>query len=250
MLLVVTATDISRQLNAMNWRNACHKVQPLLTETETIMLEGSRASDFQIYQILSVVTKDNPQLYLPNDVTKSIALNACEITEKFRAECYKKYGAWICSPDAILTFIKDRLHQAPLKNIMDHHTAIVTILKTCLNYSSKSLSEIKNLYSDTVIHYLSIRYSFNLDFVKIIFLVAGDQAWDLITTKNCNGNTALHYQLHSSAIKDLLSMASSPEQAWSLINTPNYDGHTPLSLAMKCNVQVIEILEFYRPKEQ
>ena len=233
-LFFVVTTSTSHRLNAME------------SKAMTAMLEESVASDFQIYQLLSFVTKDNPQLYLPDEVTQIIALNAYEITEKLRAECYEEYRSCLGSPGIVLSFIEDSFKKSM------SHTVIVNILKTCLNYSGKSLSEIKDSYSQTVIHHLIAYWSFNLDFVKIIFLVAGDQAWDLITIKNCNGNMALHYPLQSPAIKELLSMALSPEQAWLLINTPNNDGKTPLSLAMRHNAdkKVIKILESYRPKEQ
>ena len=236
-LLFVATTSTSYQLNAME-------------KEMTAMLEKPVASDLQIYQLLSAITKDNSQLYLPHEVTQIIALNACEITEKLRADCYKKYGKYIETPDSILTFIEDCL-----KKTVDH-TDIVTILKTCLSYSGKSLSEIKDSNGDAVIHnFILMYYELNLDCIKIIFLVTGNQAWDLITIKNIHGNTALYYELYYqldlSAIKDLLRMAPSPEQAWSLINTPNDGGKTALSLAtQRENKEVIEILESYRPKEQ
>lgn len=225
VVFLVIVIAMVYQVDSMDWRKSCQKIQPLLTETETIMLEDSRASDFQIYQLLSEVTRNNPELYLPDDVTKTIMTNACRITEKLRSDCYKKYGAWLSTPDSLLTFIKDHLKEGT------NHTAIVTVLKTCLSYSGKSLSEIKDSSDQTVLHHFMTYHVSNLDCVKIIFLVVGDKAWDLITTKDIFNDTVLHHKFRPSAINELLRRAPSPEQAWSLINYPNNAGETPLSLA-------------------
>ena len=95
VLLVVAAVTL-HQLNAME------------SKAMTAMLEKPVASDFQIYQLLSAATKDNPELYLPDDVIKIIATNAYEIS----IECYQKYGACLNDPDAVLGFIEDSLKKA------------------------------------------------------------------------------------------------------------------------------------------
>ena len=91
--LVVAVT--SYQLNAME------------SKAMTAMLEKPVASDFQIYQLLSAVTKDNnPEAYLPDDVTKIIMTHVREITKELCKECYQKYGECLDSPRAVLDLFK------------------------------------------------------------------------------------------------------------------------------------------------
>ena len=276
-LLFVATTSTSHQLHAME-------------EEMTAMLEKPVASDLQIYQLLSAITKDNPQLCLPHEVTQIITLNACEITEEER--CYEKYRKCLFSPGTVLNFIEDSLNKSM------SHTYIVNILKTCLRYSRKSLSEIKSDEGHTVLHHMSHikNILLHLDCVKIILRVVGDKAWHLIKMQDSYGYTVLHDSVHLSVtsineilsaahccpeelwefickrinsghtalhllaikpfaaetIKALLSFVSCPEKAWSLINERNPNGKTALSFAMEYNEnkEVTEILESYRPKEQ
>ncbi len=239
-VLFAIATVTAHQLNAMDWQKYCTPVH--IPPSQPAVL----ASDFQIYQFLSAVMH-NPDSYLPAEVTHIIVSNAYKITEKLRAECYQKYGECLCSPDSILNFIKGGLN----KSI--HHMTIVDILKICLSYSNKSLNKIKNTYGHTVFQYFNFSnhtyQQFRQDYVKIICLVAEDQAWNLITERDDNGNTALHYCLEP-FISELLNTAPSHQEAWRLINTRNNDGQTALSLAKQYGRKVIENLESYRPKEQ
>ncbi len=229
-----------------------HKLNAMEEKALTAILEETAASDFQIYQLLSAATKPGSPLYLPVEVTKIIAMNAYEIS----AECYQKYGECLGDPYTVLTFIRKSF-----KETMSH-MIIVNILKTCLSYRGKSLSEFKFSGGNTVFHYMmglvSIRD--NLECAKIICLVAGNQAWDLIKMKDDLDRTVLHRASCASVlvIKELLRIAPSPEEAWKLINAQNSWGetalsiaarHTPFSLAGKQqNEEIIEILESYRPK--
>ncbi len=234
VLFAVTVT--AYQLNAMEQKAL------------TAMFEKPVASDFQIYQLLSAATKDNPELYLPAEVTHIIATNAYEIS----AECYEKYGTCLDDLDTVLDFIRNSIKK------FISHMAIVNILKTCLNYCGKSLSEIKDPSGYTVFHYMSflnVYDEFCSDYIKIISLVAGDQTWDLITERDNWSRTALHIVLALSLessikvpyINELLKTAPSPEQAWSLINTRNCGGSSVLDLAL--SEEIREILESYRPSE-
>ena len=48
------------------------------------MEKESKASDFQIYQLLSCATKNDPEFYLPSELVHAIAITACEITKEER----------------------------------------------------------------------------------------------------------------------------------------------------------------------
>ncbi len=224
VLSLVVAAVTSHQLNAME-------------DAMTAMLEKHVASDFQIYQLLSAAAQGNPELYLPAEVIHIIASDVC----------YQKYGGCLRSPDNLLKLVKDSLNKSV------SHMTIVHILKTCLSYSGKSLSEIRDSSRYTVLHQLNFFYHGYYhesiqDNVKIVCLVAGDQAWNLITERDDNGNTALHY-LWDPSINQLLSTAPNPGQAWALINSLNDRGETPLRLVkLNGKIEFIEILESYRPK--
>jgi len=244
-VMVVIAT--SHQLDSMDWQSFCTPVH--VSPSQPVIA----ASDFQIYQLLSAATKDNPELYLPDEVTCVIAINACDVTKKLRAECYQKYGKYLCSADSTFDLINNSLKIMP-------HMTIVAILKTCLSYSSKSLNEIKNSNCETVLHcgnLLKIGDEFIPDYVKIVLLVAGDKSWNLITERDDFGHTALHYfsffwkegSIQKSSINELLSTAPSSEEIWSLINARDSDGQTPLGLATQYGKkEFIKLFESYRPK--
>lgn len=248
-------------------------------------LENPGASDFQIYQLLSCVTNENLELYLPNEVTCIIASTACQLTKKLHAECYKKYGKCLSNPGLVLGFVEESLNKS-----MSQAT-IVAILKACLSHSGKSLDQIQYYEDRTVLHCLSyIKNPLRLDALKILLLVAGDKAWDLIIMQDYIGCTALHLHTFSSVtltnellsaapsleelwelictetetgdtvlyyllgkpfdpnvVKKILTSAPSPEAAWLLINKRNCDRKTVLDLALNYDEAVREILESYRP---
>ncbi len=289
LVLFAIATVTSYQLNAM--LSECASIEPsalfeyatdrdkvvamleamnaMEEEVMTAMFEKPVASDLQIYQLLSAVTKDNPDLYLPDEVTRIIVINAYTVTEKIRATFYPRYGLCVSFPyNNFLSFIEDKLNHSTNRAI------IVDILKTCLSCSSKSLSEIKGSERDSVLHYIKdcIWPIQRPECAKIICLVAGDNAWNLIKTKDESDCTVLHYaskvpvdrdvmkkplspiaspEEACKFIQELLSAAPSPKKAWRFINEQNDKGETALSLAEKQqNKEIIEILESYRPKEQ
>ncbi len=256
IVLLVVAAVTAHQLNAMDWRSCHCKAQPSTDDTTT----QKKASDFQIYQLLSATTKDNnPEAYLPDDVTKIIMTHVREITKELCKECYQQYGECLDGPGAVFRFIQDNLLSRSMS-----HTVIVNILKTCLSYSGKSLNKIKDSEGFTVLHDIGvvdageagtlrrnnvdIGRSFFNSYFKTVCLAAGDQAWDLIIERNNYGSTVLHYLSLSSSINELLSIAPSREKAWRLINTPNLSGNTALSLAK--SYKKGEILEIFGPKEQ
>lgn len=273
LLLALAGTS---QLNAMK------------PEEKTLIakLEKPGASDFQIYQLLSEAIKNNPQLYLPDDITKVIVLTACELTKKLHTECYEKYGACLSNPGAVFCFITRSFDRSI------SHMTIIAILKACLSHSGKSLDQIQYHEDRTVLHCLSmVEHSFRLDCLKILLFVAGDKAWGLIKMQDYIGYTALHLNACSSAVlvnellsvapsseelwklictetdngdtvlyqllgrpfepdmvKKILTSAPSAEEAWQLINIRNCDRKTVLDLAIDQDEAVREILESYRPK--
>jgi hypothetical protein len=203
-----------------------HELNAMELEEKALIdkLEKPGSSDFQIYQLLSEATKKNPQLYLP-EVTRIIALNVCELTKKLHAECYEKYGTCLSDPSAVLNFVENSLNKS-----MSQAT-IVSILKICLSYSDKLLDQIQYYEEKTVLHRLSgIKDTFRLDCLKILLLVAGDKAWDLIKMRDHNGSTVLDLSPCSSIamVNELCNAAPNPKELWELICTKNDCGDTIL----------------------
>ncbi len=242
------------------------------------MIEKSKASDFQIYQLLSGEKYDS-QFYLPTDIIKEIMINV------YKCSCYEKYRSCLREPDTILKFIKDSMSKSM------SHESIVYILKTCLSCSSKSLDQITDLDGRTVLHRMTtIDQTLRQDYAKIVCLAAGSQAWDLVTMGDYSNYTVLHCAFYSSksffnellstapcseelwklacqetdfydtvlhrlvtkssaakAIKTLLSCAPSSQEVCRLINQRNNEGESPLDIAEQyCIREIIEILESYR----
>jgi hypothetical protein len=88
------------------------------------------AIDTQIYQLLSFATQNNPECYLPQEVTHIIAFNTHEITQ---LNVYKKYGEHIKNENSLLHFIDIQSDTG-----MDI-ASTVHIIKACLYCSGKSL---------------------------------------------------------------------------------------------------------------
>lgn len=269
LVLFAIATVTSYQLNAMEsdkyeipW-NFTIKLNAMESKAMMAMLEGSAASDVQVYQLLSFVEESNNEFYLPKELIQIIAINAHKITEQLCMWCYKRDGSCVEYPINSLNLIRRGLYQSV------SHTMIANTLKTCLSYCGKSLSEVQDSNGSTVLHRLfCIEDTYHLNCVKIICLVMREQIWDLIKVRSDNNSgfasvdTVLHYPDRVSAviINELLKTAPSPEEAWKLINEKNDIGETPLSLAAQstpCSLdtkqqkkEIIKIFESYRPKEQ
>jgi hypothetical protein len=236
-VFIIAAIGILHHLDSMDWQKSCYLVHVQQPS------QPVRASDFQIYQFLSAATKDNRELYLPEEVTDIIAMNACTIT-------YQEHGACLNSPDDVLYFIRDSL------NTCTSHMTIIDILQTCLSYSRKSLTEIRYSDKTTVLHSMKIiDPDSRLDCIKIVLLVAGDQAWDLIKTQDITNSTVLHsFACVSSptVIKELLSYAPCPQEIWELICARTYCGETALyKLASRCfTIDSIITLLSYAPSPE
>lgn len=190
-------------------RSAEDDVQCILPQ---LLSEGTGVPDFQIYQFLSTAIKTNPQLYLPDEVTHIIVTNVCKITE---LECFKRSGMCVASPNTVLDFIQNNFDY-----IGD--MAIVNILKTCLRYCDKSLSDIRSFEGKTALHCMGERVEkdLHLDCVKILLRVAGDHAWDFIKMEDHIGCTVFYLTSCSSAmvLNELLSAAPCPEELWKLVS--------------------------------
>jgi len=242
------------------------------------MIEKSKASDFQIYQLLSAVKNDS-QFYVPYDIIQEIMINVS------KRSCYENYRSCLREPDTILNFINDSMSKSM------SHASIVYILKTCLSCSGKSLDQITDIDGRTVLHRMvAIDQTLRSDYAKIVCLAAGSQAWDLVTMGDYSNYTVLHCAFYSSelfinellstapcseelwklacqetdfydtvlhrlvtksstagAIKTLLSCAPSSQEVCRLINQRNNEGESPLDVAEQYGVrEIIEILESYR----
>lgn len=106
------------------------------------MVKEQVATDTQIYHLLSFATQKNPEYYLPHELVQIIAINTHEITQ---LRHYQKNGKCMESGDSLLCFIADQ----GMKGIDVELT--VNIIKVCLQYSKKSLCDLKTEYS-SVLH--------------------------------------------------------------------------------------------------
>ncbi len=157
------------------------------------MIEKQVASDFQIYQLLSAIKNETHPFYLPDDLVKTIAIKAHNITT---LRCYKKYGACLESIDSLLYFIGTQAEADT--------ASTVHILKTCLAYSGKSLGSIKNTVHETVFHivtnepffeHLSAKADLNY-YIDVLCQVAGEDLVDVLCVQDCGRLTALQHTIY------------------------------------------------------
>ena len=231
----------SHQLNAME--------PQLVKASEKISLDA----DFQAYLVLSTLNNDH-QCYLFPELVQIIATNVSKLIDK---DCYEEHGGkYLNHPNSLLSFIENRCNESM------SHTHIANIIKRCLNHSGTSLGEIKNCNGETAFHRIAYE-SLNInprrnnvlarvEWVKILCLVAENEAWNIICMKNCMDYTPLLYSCDSADILNaLLSTAPDYQEAWNLILTPCKCGDTVLDRAkLFHSTKSTELLESYRPKEQ
>ncbi len=238
---IMTTIVGSHQLNTME--------QKSITTNEEVSLDV----DFQTYLVLSTLN-DEHQCYLLPELVQIITTNVSKLIDK---DYYEKYeGQYLNHPNSLLCFIENRC-----SNSMSH-MCIANLIKRCLNHISTSLGKIKNQDDTTVFHQIAYESIYinpkrnkvfaQVEWIKILCLVAGNEAWDIICMKDNIGCTSLRFNHRSPhIINALLSTAPSSQAAWNLIITPDIDDETIFDFVQWKNyTEIIELLESYRPKEQ
>ncbi|HJZ23904.1 MAG TPA: hypothetical protein VJ201_05580 [Candidatus Babeliales bacterium] len=239
--IMITMTS-SHQLNAME--------QQSVKASEKISLDA----DFQAYLLLSTID-NNPQFYLPSELVQIITTNVSKFIDK---KCYEKHGACLHNPEALVNFIEERCSKSM------SHMSIANIVKRCLRYNRKSLSEITSTNGETVFHSILVHpivfdengpdiedILSSVKLIKIVHLIVEDKAWAIICMKDIRGCTPLHYAEYSTDIlKTLLSTTPDHQEAWNLILTPCKRGDTVLDRAKNNHyTKSIKLLKSYRPNK-
>ncbi len=244
MLLIavftITTLTNSCQHNAME--------QKLVNAIDEISMEA----DFKAYLFLSALDNEH-QCYLLPELVQIIASNVSKLIDK---DCYEKHeGKFLNDASLLLSFIENKCNESM------NHTCIANIVKRCLNHKKKSLSEIKGNYGGTVFHrvmyhaYCRPKSNISIpivEWINVLCLIAGKDAWNIICMKNINNNTSFHTNASVDIIKALLPMAPNHQAAWDLIITPeDATGESILQCAERNSyVELSELLELYCPKEQ
>jgi len=230
------------------------------------MEQKSVTSDFQIYQLLSFMAKNDHQFYLP-ELIQIIATTACKITEERRRGCYRRYGVYICSVVTLVHFIEKRAESA-----VDMQST-VDILKICLQYSGKSLCTIQEQFNwKTALHKV-VECGKADCCIDVLCQAAGEDLITFLCAQNQFGQTALHIAVQKTnkhVIEKLINIAH--DRASELTATGDNGGSTPLDYAqsylknlskramtsseLPCSDElnqmqlIVELLESYRSKEQ
>ena len=195
--------------------------------------------EFQTYKLFSSIHAD---------IAGIVAITVSKLIDK---DCYEEYEdkEFLSHPISLFRFITDK------QCTMDH-ISMANIIKRCLRHSGKSLGEIKGYDGETVFHFATglpvLNNNDDTELIKLLCLVTGDKAWDIICIKDTNNGTSLFPNLWSArAINTLLSVTPNYQEAWDLIITPNKEGLTALSFAQWAeHKETVKIFESYRPKEQ
>lgn len=204
-------------------------------------------ADFQAYMLLSTL-KDNPECFLLPELVQLIAIKVSQLIDK---NCYEKHdGERILHNSGLLFgFIRNRCATAM------SYISTANIIKRCLHHSGKSLDEIKNDKEQTILHIITDKQISNyvrLNTIKLIFLIAEKDIWNIICLPRKNGSTALHEISFNdyTSVKELLSAAPDPQSAWNLITKPNNLNITSLQIAkMRKEKDISQLLESYCPKD-
>jgi hypothetical protein len=220
-----------------------HAMEP---EIDKDYYETTMNKDFQVHKLWLTLNNDH-EWYLPVELVQTIATNVSKFIDK---ECYKKYEMFFREAGLLVIFIEHN-------NESISHTSMVHVVKRCLRHSDKSLGEIMGDDKNTIFHLIPcwsmLSIDARLDWIKTFKRIAGSEAWNMICMKDTFSFTALQWSLgsHSSIIKELLSTAPNAQEAWNLIMTTDKTGRTTLDRAKpEGRVDVIQLLESYRPKEQ
>ena len=164
------------------------------------MEQNQLASDFQIYRLLSIA-QNNPDFYLPQELIQVITIKSREI-------CYATYNYCLQSSLTLVDFIEEAVVYG--KNI----ELTTYIVKTCLNYSGKSLCDLfgnplyitlkrcifaENKAEDKIERRYTQKYC-----IDILCQLAGNELMNLLNAKDVFGHTALTRPL-SAIRKDLVN---------------------------------------------
>jgi len=187
------------------------------------MVEKPKSSDLQIYQLL-IAAKDTSHFNLLPELIQIITENAVKITECL--QCYKKYGHCVTDPETLLAFIDDHVIYGM------SNPSLADIVQICLSYRKQSLKDITTTpMGHNVFHILFTGQKYTstpLDCVRILRCIAGKDTWDMISTKDKLGNTALHWADHQEVAHALLEAAPCPEKIWELACNRNILGNSVL----------------------
>ncbi len=242
--LIMISMTSSYQLNTM---------EPEKVKT---ILQTPMKAEFQRYLLLS--TLNNPEYCLLPELIRIIGINVSKLFDKYAYETYDGEH-YLKHPILLIKFIKDRYN----KSMSNESTA--AIITRCLRHSNKALSEIKGVINETVFHETSWQeYIFTdqitahneslarVEWINILCLVAGNEAWNLICMQTTTSITSLMINHpYPQNVAALLSTAPDHQAAWDLIITSSTDEYNALTLAQALNsTETVKLLETYRPKEQ
>jgi hypothetical protein len=233
--------------------------------------QKSATSDFQIYQLLSCATKNDPQFYLPNELVHAIATTTCEITKEkrrcYEVSCYSRYGICVCSVETLVHFIKKRAESA-----IDIQST-VDVLKICLRYSDRSLSTIQQPFNRKTALHEVVELGLTDYYIDVLCQAAGEDLIDFLCAQNQFGQTALHIatlNINKHVVEKFINIAQ--DRALELTSTGDNGNNTPLDYAQRSlkhlskrvtllselssldqfnqMQSIAELLEAYHPKEQ
>lgn len=197
-------------------------------------------SDFQIYQLFSHATKNNPELFLPNELIFAIATTAHEITQenqrRYEESCCHHFGKYIRCGESLLFFLRTRA------NINTDQELTTDILKACLQHSGKLLSTFKNRFNETILHIImptqrdiSILFAHRIYYcIDVLCQATGNDLMNLLCAQNNRGETALHIAVEYSnkgCIGKLITYAG--DKAYELVSIKNGTNHTALMCAYR-----------------
>jgi hypothetical protein len=236
--LIMLITTNSHQLHAMG------------SEVIKANDETTINKDFQMYKLFSSLNNDD-QWYLPAELVQIITINVSKLIDK---KCYEELSSYSFLlfnfiKDKQHTSMRLISIANNIKRYLRHDGK--SLDKIICPYTKKTvfheLADI-NTYIPSRYNGLHTR----IEWIKIFCLVAGSKAWDIICIKDRNDNTPLHFYYDSWQMIDvLLSIAPNCQEAWNLITTPNKNGDTALDEARKKGWRsTANFLESYRPKEQ
>ena len=199
---IVIIVGLTSFLPAFGMENNAYPMEPTQL-TSDFMQPNQLTSDFQIYQLLST-TQNNPDFYLPQELIEVITIKSREII------CCATYNYCIQNSGSLVDFIEEAADSKDIE-------LTTYIVKTCLNYSGKSLCDGKGELSGNPLQltlYRCIlaedagdtaeRRYFQKCCIDVLCQLTGNELMNLLNTKNYNERIALTHTL-SAIRKDLVN---------------------------------------------
>ncbi len=237
-LFVVTLSVLSlvglSQLNAMQ----SVTVPSLSGFSELKSVQDHKVTPFQIYMNMQLI-ENCPTL--PLDVINVISFNAYISNI---SDLSQKLTTLRNNPKEVVTLIK-RLQDSHRFNLSVH------ALKTGLAQASMSLNDIEDtMFNGKLLDFMYDDEN-NLDTIKIIFAVAGDQVHALLSAQDgFSGMSPFHHAARQGCTKIIRIMLDvCGDKAQDLIDHRNVFGHTALDLAKLGRMVLAEICVINDPWE-